>query len=359
MSTNNQVNLYDPRSMAGVYERRAGVTTFLRDLFFPSTRTYPTENIDVDFYKGTQAVAPFVAPNVGGINVERLGYETKTYKPPLTSPQRPISKDVLQPRLPGETIHTAMTPEERQNYYLQKDAQELDDMISRREEVMVSQLMTTGVINVRGYIDEDKTKYIDDNIDFQFSNKILCTGNDQWSQSTSKKLEDLEEACEIVRQAGYNPQHAIFGKNAWSYLENDEKFQKLYDIRRADWGQLMPQLNLTNGNGYMYLGYLRKPGLFLWQYIAWYLDENGRLVPYIPDDIVVVAPEGIGEMCYGAVTQLEEDKRYHTYEATRVPKVIADIKNDIMLYRLSSRPLPKPFDVDSWAVINTVAGSGA
>ena len=106
----------------------------------------------------------------------------------------------------------------------------------------------------------------------------------------------------------------------------------------------------------MFLGYLAKPGLYLWQYVAWYLNEEGNLVPYIPDDHIVIAPEGVGEMCYGAVTQLEKDERYHTYEATRVPKIIADVKNDVMLYRLTSRPLPKPHDVDSWAVIDTVEG---
>lgn len=354
----NKINIYDPRSMAGAYDKRMPVTTFLRDRFFPFARTFPTEHIDVDFRKGTQAVAPFVAPNVGGINMERIGYQTRTYTPPRTAPERPISKEILQPRLPGETIHTSMTPEERQDYYLQQDAQELDDMISRREEVMVAQLLTTGTINVRGYLDESKTNYIDDDIDFQFTNTISCTGSDRWSQSTSKKLDDLQEACEVVRKAGYNPQHAILGKDAWGYLKADTNFQQIFDIRNFDFGQIAPQLNLVSGNGYVFLGYLRDPGLFLWQYVAWYLNDNGRLTPYIPDDIVVVAPEGIGEMCYGAVTQLEEDKRYHTYEGTRVPKIIADVKNDVMTYRLTSRPLPKPFDVDSWAVIDTDGGTG-
>jgi len=354
--SNGNVNIHEPRSMAGAYEKRMPVTTFLRDMFFPAVRTFPTEHIDVDFRKGTQAVAPFVAKNVGGVNMERRGYETRSYTPPRTAPQRPISKEVLQPRLPGETIHTLMSPEDRQNYYLQRDADELDDMISRREEVMVSQVMTSGIANVRGYVDEDKTKYVDDNIDFQFTNKIVCTGNDRWNQATAKMLGDLDEACEMVRQAGYNPQHAIFGKEAWGYLEGDTDFQKLFDIKNFDWGQIVPRLNLSNGNGYMFLGFLRKPGLYLWQYIAWYLNDEGVLTPYIPNDHIVIAPEGVGEMCYGAVTQLEEDKRYHTYEATRVPKVIADVKNDVMLYRLSSRPLPKPVDVDSWAVIDTVEG---
>ena len=56
-------------------------------------------------------------------------------------------------------------------------------------------------------------------------------------------------------------------------------------------------------------------------------------------------------MEYAAITQLEEDRRYHTYEATRVPKIIANVNNDVMKYRLASKPIPKPYDVSSWATI--------
>jgi hypothetical protein len=355
----NDVNLYEPRSMAGAHNKRMPVTTFLRDRFLSGVKTYPTENVDVDFRKGTQAIAPFVAKNVGGINVERIGFTTKTYTPPRVAPERPISKDVLQPRVPGETIHTSMSPEDRQDYYLEQDAQELDDMISRREELMIAELMTTGIINVRGYTDENKTQYIDDNINFSFSNKITCVDNERWSQSTSKKLEDLEEACEMVLQAGCNPQHAILGKDSWNKLKADTNFQKFFDVRKFDFGNIAPQLNLVNGNGVKFIGYISELGLYLWQYLAWYLNESGELTPYIPNDHIVVAPEGIGEMLYGAITQLEEDKRYHTYEGSRVPKVIADVNNDIMKYRLSARPLPRPFDVDAWAVIDTDGGTTA
>ena len=46
-----------------------------------------------------------------------------------------------------------------------------------------------------------------------------------------------------------------------------------------------------------------------------------------------------------------EDKAFVTYEGKLVPKIYADEKNEVKMFRLTSRPLPRPFDVKSWAVI--------
>lgn len=348
------IDIHVPRSMSGAYEKRMPVTTFLRDTLFPGPPvTYPTEEVDMDFRKGAQIVAPFVAPNVGGINIARQGFSTRRYKPPRVAPERPMRPEILQDRLPGETIHTTMTPEERQDYYLEQDAQELDDAITRREEVMVSELVSEGVVNVRGYLDDNKQNFIDDNIDYQMDPNHLITlaGGDAWDQVGSQKYSDIGDACELIRQAGYNPQNAIFGKNAWRLFSEDTNIQAKLDNQRIELGRIAPELRLNNGNGYAYMGFLPEFGLNMWVYYAWYLNDAGVLTPYIPDDYLVIAPSGIGDMVYGAVTQLEEDKRYHTYEGTRVPKIIANINDDVMKYRLTSRPIPRPWDVDAWVRI--------
>lgn len=348
----NQVNLNEPRSLAGFYNKRAPVTTFIRDTFFPVVQTYLTEHIDLDFRKGTQNIAPFVANGVGGVNIARQGFVTRTYTPPRVAPQRQISPEVLQPRLPGETLHTTMSPEERQQYFLEQDAQELDDFITRREEVMAAELITTGKITVKGYIDENKENYIENTIDFRFDNFMELTSSDKWDADGSDRYGDLVYATEQIFKAGYAARHAIFGAQAWKLLEQDEAFQKKFDLLRYDIGKIVPELRLQNGNGVKYLGYIADLGLDLWVYYAWYVDEDGVMKPYIPENFVVIAPEGIGEMVYGAITQLEDKgagPKYYTYEGTRVPKTFGDVVNDRMMYRLSSRPLPRPHDVDMWA----------
>lgn len=352
--TNGNINIYTTRTQNQAFNKNMPTTTFLRDTFFSYARTFLTEEVDMDYRKGGYEVAPFVASNIGGINIKRPGYQTKSYKAPRVAPQRPISKEILTPRLPGENIHTTMSPEERQDYYIQRDVQELDDMISRREELMCAQLLTNGIIKVRGYVDDKKTNYIDDNIDFQFTNKTTLTGADIWTADTSEKYSDLEDAVISIREAGYNPKYGILGRAAWAALRVDVELMNLFDVRRYEFGFINPDIKIKDGNGITYIGKLKELGLELYTYSAWYLDDDGIIKPYIPDDCVVVAPDEIGEMLYGAITQIEDDNRYHTHEGARVPKVMTNINDDIMTYRLSSRPLPKPFDIASWAVLDVL-----
>lgn len=345
---NGNVNIYTPRSMEPAFEKNMPVTTFFRDTFFPVVRTYPTEAVDMDFRKGAYLIAPFVAPNVGGINMDRKGYETKTYSPPRIAPQRVISPEVLQPRLPGETVHTSMTPEQRQEYFMQQDAQEMDDAITRREEVMCAELLTNGQINVRGYMDDNLSNYVDDVINYQFTQKTILSGTNMWTDAGSDKIGDLEDGVETVFKAGYNAAICVMGKDAWNLFKSDDNVIKMFDKIRVDIGTLNPQLRQ---NGLKYCGTISELGIEIWVYYGYYKDYDGTVKPIMPDDHVIIAPGSLGAMLYGAVTQLEDDNRYHTYEGTRVPKIWGNLDNDVMKYRLSSRPIPKPNDVDAWVSI--------
>lgn len=46
--------------------QNAPVISFFRDTLFKNRRTFPTKSVDVDFKKGSRALAPFVHPKVGG-----------------------------------------------------------------------------------------------------------------------------------------------------------------------------------------------------------------------------------------------------------------------------------------------------
>ena len=352
----NEVNLYTPRSMSNPIEKNMPVTTFIRDTFFPAVNTHPTDKIDMDFRKGSYLVAPFVAPRVGGINMNRRGYETRTYSPPKIAPERPINPEVLESRLPGETIHTTMTPEERQDYYIQQDTLEMDNAITRREEVMCAQLITTGKINVRGYIDDNLKNYVDDDIDYQLpaDNMIVLAGEDKWDQSTSDKYQNISDSCEIILKSGYNPAYCILGQDAWAKFRTDSNLLKMLDVRRLELGLIAPQLRTQNGNGLKYCGSLPEFGIDLYTYYAWYLDYDNAVKSIFPVDKVSILPASLGSIEYAAITQVEEDKKYHTYEGTRVPKTMINVNEDVIKHRLAAKPIPKPDDVSSWVTMKVL-----
>lgn len=354
--TGGDFGIYEPQTMQPAFQKRMPITTFLRDTFFPGFSTFSTKHVLMDFYKNKQKVAPFVAEGSRPVNIRRDGYRTEIYTPPFINISVPYDTDLLQTRLPGESVFGGMTPEERALALMQQDFQELDDMVVRREEAMLSELLQNGEVTVTGYVDDTATTVRTDTVDFNFDNVMNLTGTDQWNDAGSKKYEDLYNAVSLVRKAGYNPQVVILGETAWNNLREDSAFMDKMDLRYAQFGAINPQLNIQNGNGYAFIGRLTELGVDLYQYIAWYYDETTQtLKPYIEANKVVVGAPNMGEMLYGANTIIPEDSiNFVTVEAPRVSKVTVNREADTKSLILKSRPIPKPFDVSSWAVINTV-----
>lgn len=357
-ATGGDINVYEPQTMQPAVQRRMPVTTFLRNTFFPDFSTFPTETVVMDFYKNRQKIAPFVAEGSKPVNIRRDGYETRVYKPPYIAISAPYDTKLLQTRLPGEQVFGGMTPEERALALMQRDYQELDDMIIRREEAMIADLLQNGMVTITGYVDDSATQVRTETVDYAFDNIITLTGSDQWSDASSDKYEDLYNAVSLVRKSGYNPTIVVLGEGAWNNLRQDSNFMDKYmDLRYAQFGMINPQLSLRNGNGYAYIGRLYELGVDLYQYLAWYYDETTEsLKPYIEPNKVIVGATNIGEMLYGATTHIPEDSmEYVTVEGPRAPKVTVNRETDTKSLILKSRPLPKPFDVGAWAVINTVS----
>lgn len=353
-----QIDRHIPRTQGGASEKNMPVSTFLRDTFFPKFETFPTEKIELDVRKGGYVVAPFVAPLVNGILMEREGYTTKEYNPPTIAPKRVLDPKILAKTVAGEHTHTLMSPEERQQYYIERDMQEMDDSITRREELMLAQLLTTGKITVRGYYGEDLSKYVDNEIDYGFTQKDVLAAGAKWDQVTSTKYDDLERGVTEIREAGYNPATIVIGSTAWKLLRKDEDFMKKLDNTRINLGMIAPEVKTQNGNGLVYLGDLTELGVQLWAYYAWYKDIDGVVKRFIPDDHVVILPGEVGDIAYGAITYLEQtsfnDGNYVTYEGTRIPRTLINQQNNVKEMLLSSKPIPRPFDVDSWYVLDVV-----
>jgi hypothetical protein len=351
------VNIYTPQSTARPVVKRMPVTTFLRDTFFPGFQTFPTKHVLMDFYKNRQKVAPFVAEGSRPVNVRRDGYQTRIYEAPFINLSRPFDVSHLQTRLPGESVFdSGIAPADRALAIMQNDYNELDDMVVRREELMIAELLQSGVVTVTGYVDDSATQVRTDTIDYGFENVINLTGSQQWNQSGADPYTDLEVGANLVRQGGYNPEVVVLGEEAARWLLQNEKILRLLDVRNAFFGEINPQLNLQNGNGYAYLGRLAGLGLDLYQYLAWYYDETtDTLKPYIEPNKVIIGARDLGEMLYGAITMIPEDSiNFVTIEAPRAAKVTVNRETDTKSLILKSRPVPKPFDLASWAVINTI-----
>ena len=105
-----ETTIYTPRTLGKLVRRMPPVHTFFRDTFFKYRRTFNTKSVDVDFKKGSRALAPFVHPKVGGKTILNTGYQTKSYTPVLLARTRlpPLTTCWSEPQ--ARTLTAAESP---------------------------------------------------------------------------------------------------------------------------------------------------------------------------------------------------------------------------------------------------------
>jgi hypothetical protein len=343
------INLYSTKTMIAAITSMPPVSTFLRDTFFPvaNDETFVTEEVWFDYKKGKRKMAPFVAPRVGGITMDRQGFRTDKYSAPRIAPQRILTIDDIVKRGMGENLFSQRTPAQRQQELLAKDLIELDEMITRREEWMARELLVNGKITMKGFIDTQGSKFVEDVVDFGFTNKVALAGEAKWDQATSKKYENLKEwRLSVIQKTGQAPNMVIMAQDVLALFLGDAVIQKKMDTRNMNFGEINP---VVKDPALTYIGRLTELGLELYTYDEWFIDDDDVEKSIIPSKTLIMAKKNIGKFCYGAVTQMENDN-FITYEGKRIPKQWADNQNEQKMIRISSRPVPQPFDIDSWYV---------
>ncbi|MCM3567857.1 major capsid protein [Neobacillus mesonae] len=339
------MDIYSTRTMLTAVSMMMPVNTFLKDTFFSRSNTFTTEHVDVDYYKGRRKMAPFVSPRIAGQVSERQGFTTKSFKPALVKPLRVITGDDINKRSIGETIYSVKSPDERAAEMLAQDIADLDDMITRREEWMVSQILFTGQVHMIG-------EGVDQVLDFDFTNKQTLSGTDVWSdQSNSDPIADLKQwRLSVIQKSGITPDIIVMASDVVDAFVNHPEVQKVMDNTRIILGKIEPR---TLPNGVTYIGSISSLGLDIYSYDEWYFDEETQTEkPMVPaGSLMLGSTRARSSLLYGAVTLADaKTNNFVTFEGTRIPDSWVQ-KNPAARYlQINSRPLPVPHEVDSWYV---------
>ena len=336
---------YTTREMLEAIELRNPMKTFFADTFFKIHRTHIAEKIEIDIKKSKRKLAPFVAPRKGGEILTREGYTTTTIVTPKIAPERILTIDDITKRGLGENIYSRKSPEERAAELLAEDLRELEKAIVDRTEWIAREILFKGKIDIN-----DNDKGIDINIDFGFENKEVLSGDILWSNSSADIIGNLKNwRRTVIKKTGVAPNICIMGSDVADIFLKNEKVIKSMDI-----------LNLKNviieprvvDPALTFLGRIAELDLDIYSYDEWFINDEGQEESMVPMGNVLLAnSNGIGSIEYGAVTQIESSEGgFVTYEGEIVPKHWADVDNNIEMLRLTSRPMPLPFDVSSWFI---------
>lgn len=100
-------------------ERMFRPTTLFRDTFFNREVTFASEAVLMDYRKGSRKMAPFVSRNGGSVNVDRTGFTTKQYIPPMMAPSRVTSiGDITRRGLANQSFRPAHRKPANRNWQL-------------------------------------------------------------------------------------------------------------------------------------------------------------------------------------------------------------------------------------------------
>lgn len=340
------------RTLLGVVEQNYPPSTTLVDTFFPNENVFMTNVVDVEYRKGVRTLAPYIVPGASGVNVARNGSTIKTYTPPMTAPKRVITPEHLNMRSFGETVYSPKSPAQRAAELMARDLMELTEMNMRRQEYMAAQLLTTGQCVCEGYADDGKTKITDTFILDGFKNKVTKSSGDTWDNADSKIYEDIEEMSgTIADETGTVPTVAFMSRNVGKYLLNNTQIKEFLNVSNAANLKLMSFAPRVMGPNITRFGYIDSLDLEIYIYNGSYMSDDGKLTKFIPDDFFIMGNPGKGKRLYGAITQLEDDKQWHSYASKYVPKVYTNVNSDVKELRVASRCIMIPENVDDIGVI--------
>lgn len=339
-------------TMLSAMEQSYKPTTTLVDTFFPHAQNFVTDTVTMEFRKGGRMMAPFVVAGGKGVNLARAGTQVRTYKPPMMRPKRTIELADVTKRGFGETIYSTRTAAERAAEMRAKDLQELQEACARREEWMAAQCLINGEYDVKGFADDGVATVVD-TVTFAFDGKTTLSGGDTWDNASAKIYDNIGDASQKIRRAaGDIPTVAICSSNVVKYLLANEQLYKYLLVPSRENLALLSLAPKLERPDLMRVGFIQALNLEIYAYDGGYADEeNGAYTPYIPDNHMIIGVPGLGRRLYGAVTQVEEDKQFHTYSADRVPKVTVDVENDSSALALSSRCVICPDFLDKWATL--------
>lgn len=339
-------NIFDTHHLLMAVEQLTPAPSFLLNRYFPTnvaTDVFATDDVLAEYKDGSKKLAPFVAPRKGGVTMLRNGYTMERYTPPFVAPRRALSIDDLNKRGFGEALYSQLTPAQRQQVLLMKDASELGDFITRREEAMAAEVMLTGGCIMK-HIADDATK--GDEMEIRFydgeANPSSYTPSTKWDEADADIIGDLDQMIQMLTKKGLRASELVCSPDVADAITGNAKIQKLLDIRNYHVGEVNP-VELPAGAAIVAKLNVRGRIISIISYDETYTDDAGNDHLFIPSGKCVMTAPAAGRTLYGAVSQVEQsDGAFHTYPGKRVPKYISNAEGNTRSLTISSRPLPMP-----------------
>ncbi len=332
------------------------VVEFLHNRYFPNGKNYYSEKALIETKKKGRKAAPFVVPVVGGIAMQDEGYRAQEIDAPYIAPKMAITPKDLERKAFGESPESGRTPEQREKELQSEHMDDLRISIFRRIELMCAELLTTGKVLMKHFATaEDAAKGVNYSLkylqfyDGEFKNRYRFTKQFK-EMSASEKIMEFYRMSIKLKKLGVKATDMVMTSDVSMLLMSDEKFLEFYNKRKVEIGGVKPE---ELPDGVVCNGGININGIVMtmFTYDEEYEDLDGEVKPIFPAGTLAFLHPNLGETVYAQVTFVQ-GREFKSYAGEIIPRLVADENSNTVEVQEFSRPVPYPYDWESWLVAN-------
>lgn len=353
------------RRMIDAYFQNAEPTLFLTGFFqSPPRNFHDSEEVELDIMRTEEEVAIVVQDLSTGYRKNSLNlFTNKSFKPPIYKEEFTLNAfDLIKRQVGVNPFETA----DFQGHAISRafmGSREITNKVHRSIELQASQVLQLGVLTLTNAAGTPLYS-----LDFKPKATHFPTVGTAWTDLVNADgIKDLESLAKVVRSDGLRaPTDVIFGSNASSNFQRQEKTQKLLDTRRIDLGGIAP---VMRGAGQVFLGQLWAGGfkLNMWTYTGRFTDpQSGVSTEFVTPDKVIMLSQGARlDATFGSIPRIvQPEQRVLRF----MPRRLSASDRNIDLFMnawvsddgenlsvgVGSRPLLSPTAIDTYGCLTTV-----